>query len=219
MLKQRLIAKSLISPGGVAVKYRMFTEGLRIVGDPETVVRTLEDANVDEHYLCFLGDVDVELVRRITQRVFTPVTVAGSICDVRTVDELIAGCGVEKIVTKHWDTGCQAAYVYGKQCLVYPYDYEGDGVQVPVPEWAGEVIATSVDRDGMGSGLDVGVLRFPWEIPVVIAGGVGKLSHVKQAFDAGASGVCVSNMWAFSSRGPVQTRAWLTTQGSNVRTV
>lgn len=219
MLKQRLIAKTLISPGGITVKYRMFTEQMRVVGDPETVVRTLDDANVDEHYLCFLGAVDVELVRRITQRVFTPVTVAGSICDIATVDELITGCGVEKIVTRHETTGERAAGVYGRQAICWPYDYEGDGAQVPVPEWAGEVIATSIDRDGMGEGLDIGVLRFPWELPVVIAGGVGKLSHVKQAFDADASGVCVSSMWAFSSRGPVQTRAWLTTQGSNVRVV
>lgn len=217
MLKQRLIAKTLISPGGVAVKYRMFTEQMRVVGDPETVVRTLDDANVDEHYFCFLGAVDVDLVRRMTQRVFTPVTVAGSIRDVRVVDELIVGCGVEKIVTRDETTGAQAARVYGRQAVVWPLDYEGDGVQVPVPGWAGEVIATSVDRDGMGAGLDIGILRFPWDVPVVIAGGVGKLSHVKQALDAGASGVCVASMWAFSPRGPVQTRSWLQTQGSNVR--
>lgn len=215
-VKNRIIAKVLIEDG-VAVKYTQFHHNKRIVGDPVATVRTLEDARVDEFYFCFLGRVDTSLVREMTRPVFTPVGVAGSIDSMDTVRELITDCGVEKVVTRVDKIGWEIAAAFGVQAVAWPLDYHGDGVMPVVPEWAGEVIATSIDRDGMMGGCDVGVLRFLWERPVVIAGGVGKLSHVKDAMDAGASGVAVASMFSFSSRTPVQLRSYLLNNGVNVR--
>lgn len=217
MLKNRIISKLLIDELGLAVKFKQFVAGHRIVGDPISTMRTMEDQRVDEFYICFLGAVDTGLVRQMTRPVFTPVCVAGGIEDMGTVDELITGCGVEKIVTKNPLVGACTAQKYGLQAVAWPFDYHGDGAFPEVPSWAGEVIATSIDRDGMMTGFDTGICRFPWRTPLVIAGGCGKLMHVADAFAAGASGVAISSMFAFTDKSSIKLRSWLVSNGSNVR--
>lgn len=216
-LRQRIISKILIDTDGVAVKFKQFTEKRRVVGDPVSTVRTMEDQRVDEFYICFLGAVDLGLVNKITDTIMTPVTVAGSIRDVETVDTLIRDCGVEKVVIKHDELGFKVERKFGRQAAVWPLDYYGDAGFNEVPAWAGEMILTSIDRDGGGGGMEIEALRFPWPIPVVIAGGVGKLSHVKDAFAAGADGVAIASMWAFTDKSPIKTRSWLVSEGCNVR--
>lgn len=218
-LKQRLIAKLLIDPSGTAVKYRQFTQSMCVVGDPVSLCNTLRDAILDEFHFCFLGDADPALVREMNRACMTASSVAGSIRTPEQVDTLIRQCGVDKVVTTVDEVGWYVARNYGVQAAVWPHTYGGDAAFPAVPEWAGEVLLTSVDRDGMMQGMDISALRFPWPVPVVLSGGAGKLSHVKDAFDAGADGVAIGAMFAFTSRTPVQLRAWLRTQGSNVRVV
>lgn len=213
MLKQRLIAKILIEDG-VAVKYKEFTRARRVVGDPVSTVRTLEDQRVDEFLFCFIGRYDADLVRRMSDAAFVPVTVAGGIRTVDDAKELIGECGVEKVVMKD---GAAVADKFGKQSVVWPCDYLGDAGFMGVPEWAGEMILTSVDRDGMGTGFETAALRYPYDVPVVISGGCGKLVHVKEAFEAGASGVAIASMFAFTDKSPVKLRSWLISNGANVR--
>lgn len=215
-LSQRLIAKLLIEDG-VAVKYRRFTEDRRIVGDPVALMKTLEDQVLDEFNITFLGDVDPVLLARMTESAFCPVTVAGSIRTLDTVHRLIRECGVEKIVTRRDDLGWDVAAAYGAQAAVFPVDYTGALGGVAVPAWAGEVLLTSIDRDGTGAGFDLDSIRREYKVPVVVAGGCGKLVHVKEALEAGASGVCVSSMFAFSDKSPVKLRTWLVSQGCDVR--
>jgi cyclase len=78
---------------------------------------------------------------------------------------------------------------------------------------------TDVDRDGMGTGFDLEVLKREWSVPVVLAGGCGKLDHVLQAFNAGADGVAISSMFIFSDKSPIKLRSWLVSEGCNVRDV
>lgn len=217
MLKQRIIAKILIDEAGTAVKFKQFTHSRRVVGDPVSTVRVLEDQRVDEFYLCFLGEVDLDLVNRITDNVLTPVTVAGSIRDIDTIDKLIRDCGVEKVVIKDDEIGWKVSRKFGRQACVWPLDYRGDAGFNQVPLWAGEMIITSIDRDGMMRGPEIEALRFPWPCPVVISGGVGKLSHVKDAFDAGADGVAVASMFAFTDKSPIKLRSWMLSEGCNIR--
>lgn len=216
MLRRRIIAKLLVE-NGVLVKYRQFTEGRRIVGDPVSTARILEDQRVDEFYICDIGIIYPALVRAMTDALLTPVTVAGSI---RTVDQamhLIQECGADKVVVRDIQVAEQLARRLGAQSVVWSLDYCGDAPYFDVPDCVGEVILTSVDRDGTGTGLDTAALRFPYRVPVVIAGGCGRLNHVKQAFDAGADGVAVASMFAFSDKSPVKLRSWLASEGCNVR--
>ncbi len=217
MLTQRLICKLLIDEQGVAVKFKRFTESRRVVGDPVALMRTMEDQILDEFNVTFLGAVDIPLLQRMTDSAFCPVTVAGSIHDMATVDTLYRETGIEKVVVKDHALGWKVASRYGNQAVVYPVDYWSAPPDVPPPDWAGELMLTSVDRDGTGAGFDLDVLRRAYNIPVVLAGGCGKLVHVKEALAAGASGVAVSSMFAFSDKSPVKLRSWLRSEGCNVR--
>lgn len=215
MLKQRIIAKLLVEDG-VAVKYRNFTDKRRVVGDPVSTVRILEDQNVDEYIFCFLGRYDLDLFARMCDYAFVPVAVAGSI---RTVDDAVEliRAGAEKVVVKDERLAEAVAMKCGSNAVAWAVDYGGDAPYFEVPDAAGEVVLTSVDRDGAGTGYDLGALRFPYKQPVLLAGGCGRLSHVKDAFAAGASGAVVSSMFAFSDRGPVKLRSWLVSEGCRVR--
>lgn len=216
MLSRRIICKLLIQDG-VAVKYKRFTESMRVVGDPVSLMATLEHQVLDEFLICDLGTINPALVERMTAPAFCPVTAAGGIHTIAQVGELIRNCGVDKVVTRSHALGYEIAGRYGKQAAVYPVDYRGVYAPYPAPDWAGELLLTSIDRDGTGTGFDLDAVRHTYNIPVVVAGGCGKLSHVKQAFEAGADAVCVSSMFAFSDRSPIKLRSWLVSEGCNVR--
>lgn len=215
-LKQRLISKLLIEDG-VAVKYRRFTDDRRVVGDPVSLCHVQSAQILDEFHFCFIGTADPELVREMNRACMTACSVSGSIHTTEQVDELIRECGVDKIVTKSDTVGWYVAERYGRQAAVWCHTYGGDAAFAEVPEWAGEILLTSVDRDGCGTGVDIGALRFPWSRPVVVAGGVGRLGHVKDALEAGADGVAVSSMFAFTDSNAVKLRSWLVSSGCNVR--
>lgn len=215
MLKRRIIAKLLVE-NGVLVKYRQFTQGRRIAGNPVSTARILEDQKVDEFLICDMGVIDPALVRLMTAELFTPVTVAGGIHTIEQVDALIQDCGADKVVVKSLTLAEMIAHKYGCQAVVWAIDYRGAFAGV-APDCAGEALLTSVDRDGMGSGYDLDALVALWTVPVVLAGGCGKLSHARDAFAAGADGCAVSSMFMFSDKSPVKLRSWLVSEGCQVR--
>jgi cyclase len=132
------------------------------------------------------------------------------------VDALIQGAGVDKVVIKDLPLGEQVARRYGSQAWVFPVDYNGKCVE-DVPSAAGEALLTSIDRDGMGKGFDLLALEREWKIPVVLAGGCGRLDHVRQAFDAGADGAAIASMFFFTDKSPIKLRSWLASEGVAVR--
>lgn len=219
MLKQRIIAKLLIDTSGPAplcVKYKQFTRSRRIVGDPVSTVGILESQNVDEFNFTFLGRYDLDLFKAMCDRAFVPVSVAGSIRSVDDAVELVRA-GAEKVVVKSPALAEAISARCGASTVALAIDYTGDAPFFEVPESVGEVVLTSVDRDGMGTGYDIGALRFPYTQPVLLAGGCGKLSHVKEALAAGADGVMVSSMTAFTDKSFVKLRSWLVSEGARVR--
>jgi imidazole glycerol-phosphate synthase subunit HisF len=215
-LTHRIIAKILIQDR-VAVKFKRFTESRRIVGDPISTARILEDQNVDEFFICDLGKADPEYMAEIVHPIFCPVTIAGSIHSMDHVAALFRDGGADKVVVKDIDLAENVAAKWGKQAVVYPIDYRGDAGVFAVPECAGELLLTSIDRDGTSAGYDLGALSARYSVPIILAGGCGKLSHVKAAFDGGAMSVAVSSMFAFTDKSPVKLRTWLASEGVNVR--
>jgi imidazole glycerol-phosphate synthase subunit HisF len=123
-----------------------------------STARTYEDLCVDEMYFCDLGVIDPAMIRDVTANVFTPVTVAGSIHSMGQVDELIQDSGADKVVVKDPRLAEQVAQKYGRQAVVWPIDYHTLCVE-DVPDYAGEVLLTDIDRDGMGKGFDLDVLK------------------------------------------------------------
>jgi cyclase len=217
VLKRRIIVKFLVEDGRL-VKYKQFTQARRLAGNAVSTARTYEDQCVDEMMICDVGTVNPALIKEMTEGVFTAVTVAGSINTMRQVDELIHDSGADKVVIKDPRLAEQVAQKYGRQAVVWPIDYHTLCVE-DVPQCAGEVLLTDIDRDGLGKGFDLDVLKRKWDVPVVLAGGCGRLDHVKQAFAAGADGVAISSMFFFSDKSPIKLRSWLVSEGCNVRDV
>ena len=216
-LKRRIIAKFLIEDGKL-VKYKQFTTNRRTAGNVVSTARTYEDLRVDEMYFCDLGVISPAMIRAVTADVFTPVTVAGSIHSMRQVDELIQDSGADKVVLKDMALAEAVAQKYGRQAVVFAIDYRTHMV-CSHPKEIGEVLLTDIDRDGMGKGFDLDVLKQEWDVTVIIAGGCGKLDHALQAFNAGADAVAISSMFFFSDKSPIKLRSWLVSEGATVRNV
>lgn len=214
-LKKRIIAKLLVE-NGVLVKYQHFTENRRVAGNPVSTARVLADQSIDEFIICDLGRIDPALTAAVSAETMTPITAAGSIHTMEHVDALIREGGCDKVVVKDWTLAQSVGEKYGKQAVVGVLDYTGE-CHHGLPDFYGEVLLTSIDRDGTYRGFDLDALRGPWNVPVILCGGCGKLDHAKQAFIAGADGVAMSTCLFFSDKSPIKFRSYLKSEGVPVR--
>lgn len=189
----------------------------------------------------------VDVVRSAAEEVFMPFTVGGG---VRTVDDfsLLLQNGADKVsvnsaAVQRPDLIAEAADTYGAQCVVVSIDYRerpgaaprvwthGGTVETDLDPvaWAmeaerrgaGEIMLTSIDRDGTRRGLDVGVTRDVVDavgIPVITAGGCGMASHFVEGFVAGgADAVASGTYFSFRDENPMQTRSQIRNHGVPIR--
>jgi cyclase len=85
---------------------------------------------------------------------------------------------------------------------------------------AGEILLTSMDRDGTGEGYDLPLVRAAAEavsIPVIASGGAGRLEHLAEALQAGAHGVLAATIFHFQGSSLPEARAYLRQRGYPVR--
>ena len=136
---------------------------------------------------------------------------------------------------------------FGRQCVVAAIDARqrqagagsGDGWEVFIRggreptgldavEWArrmerlgaGEILLTSMDRDGTQNGYDLpltGAVAGAVRIPVIASGGAGTLEHLAQALDVGAHGVLVASLFHYRGTSLREARAYLASRGYPVR--
>jgi cyclase len=130
---------------------------------------------------------------------------------------------------------------FGSQCVVAAVDVRRAGDRFTVfvnggreatpldaVEWirrleslgAGEILLTSMDRDGTGSGYDLELLRAASgsvSLPVIASGGAGNLAHLAEAFEAGAHGVLAATIFHFQGSSLPEARAFLRERGYPVR--
>jgi cyclase len=189
-----------------------------------------------------------ELVRRVADEVFIPLCVGGglgSIEDVRAV--LRAGADKVSLNTaavERPELITEGATVFGSQCMVVAIDArrrkEGEGWDVythggrrnvgrDAVEWAaraealgaGEILLTSMDRDGTKDGYDIGLTRAVADavsIPVIASGGAGRLEHFYEALTAGgASAVLAASLFHFGEFQIGEAKAYLRERGVVVR--
>ncbi|MET0648397.1 MAG: imidazole glycerol phosphate synthase subunit HisF [Pyrinomonadaceae bacterium] len=188
------------------------------------------------------------LVRRVADEVFIPLCVGGglgSIEDVRAV--LRAGADKVSLNTaavERPDLITEGATVFGSQCMVVAVDArrrkEGGGWDVfthggrknvgwDAVEWAvraealgaGEILLTSMDRDGTRDGYDIGLTRAVADavsIPVIASGGAGRLEHFYEALtDGGASAVLAASLFHFGEFQIGEVKSYLRERGVVVR--
>ena len=188
----------------------------------------------------------LDVIRRTAESVFIPFTVGGG---VRSVDDFraILGAGADKVAVNTAalsdpDLIARAADHFGSQCVVVAVDARRTGAGwevhthggrtpagIDAVEWAaraealgaGEILLTSMDRDGTRDGYDTELLRVvsnAVRIPVIASGGAGNLQHLDQAFTAGAHAVLAASIFHFGEYTVGEARAYLAAQGHPVRT-
>lgn len=157
----------------------------------------------------------IDLVRRIAREIDIPFTVGGGIKTVEEIGDLLHA-GADKVslnsaIVKDPDLINRASDAYGSQCIVAAVDAKRtnenwsvfikggtEDTGIEVMEWvaeaaqrgAGEILLTSMDRDGTKAGFDIELLKKVNErvqIPVIASGGAGNIAHCIQAIKEGAA--------------------------------
>ena len=191
-------------------------------------------------------DIMHDVVRRTADQVFIPLTVGGGL---RTVDDMRAmlHAGADKVAinsaaVKTPDVITEGAEAFGAQCIVVAIDAKrvDDGWEVFVHggrkptgldavEWAaeaeargaGELLVTSMDRDGTKDGYDLELLRAisrRVSIPVIASGGAGNLEHLRDALvDGEADAVLAASIFHFREYSVQEAKRFLHEAGLPVR--
>jgi len=196
-------------------------------------------------------DTTVHTVEQIAEHVFIPLTVGGgirSVEDIRTM--LNAGADKVSINTAaihNPELVRESAQRFGSQCIVVAIDAKRVDDVDGQPRWeifthggrkptgidavawavrmaelgAGEILLTSMDRDGTKNGFELGVTRAitdAVEIPVIASGGVGTLDHlVDGVLLGGADAVLAASIFHFGEFTVPQAKAYMAARGIEVR--
>jgi len=188
----------------------------------------------------------VEVVKRVAEKVFMPFTVGGGIATLEDIRNLLnAGCDKVSINTqavKNPGFVKEAAEKFGSQCIVVAIDAKRkndkcevyiNGGREPVGkdavEWAkevarlgaGEILLTSMDRDGTKDGYDIEITRKIAEavtIPVIASGGCGTLEHFHEALTEGkADAALAASVFHFREFSVGDVKKFLKDKGVVVR--
>ncbi len=246
MLKRRIIPKLLLKDGR-NVKGVEFVK-LRDTGSPVTNARIYDAQGADE--LMFLDitaskdnrSILYDVIAKTAEEVFMPFCVGGGVRTESDVKELLrAGADKVSINTAAVETPELielGAKKFGVQCMVVSIDYKDGqvfthgGTQAtgldPVEHavamaerGAGELLVTSIERDGTMKGYDLDVLKRIVDrvrVPVIASGGAGTLQHLVDAVkQADVSAVAVGSLFHFTDQSPIKARAFMKVAGVDVR--
>jgi imidazole glycerol-phosphate synthase subunit HisF len=185
------------------------------------------------------------MVGRVAESIFIPFTVGGGIRAVADAGAALRA-GADKVsvntaAVRDPTLVSRLAESFGTQCIVAAVDVKRTGGRLAVMvnggreetaleaiDWirrlealgAGEILLTSMDRDGTGTGYDLPLLSAASaavSIPVIASGGAGRLEHLAEAFEAGAHGVLAATIFHFQGSTLPEARAYLAGRGYPVR--
>jgi imidazole glycerol-phosphate synthase subunit HisF len=190
---------------------------------------------------------DFDEVRGFSSECFVPLTVGGGIRSIEDIKQLLrAGADKVSINTAAFERPelvSEAAELFGSQCVVVSIDARrnpdgsscclsrsgrqesawepGDWAQEMERRGAGEILITSVERDGTLEGYDLELIRrvsSRVRIPVIASGGAGNYQHLFEALDTGgAAAVAAASMFHFTEQTPLEARNYLAARGIPVR--
>ena len=187
----------------------------------------------------------LDVVDRTAARVFLPLTVGGGIRAVEDMRRLLlAGadkCSINSAAVARPELVREAAQKFGSQCVVVAVDAKRTAsgwhvfthggrrdTGIDAVAWcrqvvalgAGEILLTSMDRDGTGLGFDTELLRLvcgATRVPVIASGGVGTLQHFVEGAQAGATGLLAASVFHFGTFTIAQVKTALDAAGLPVR--
>jgi imidazole glycerol-phosphate synthase subunit HisF len=191
-----------------------------------------------------------DVVAATAERCFMPLTVGGGLRSVHDIEAMLRA-GADKVslntaAIKDPELIRAASERFGAQCIVLAIDAKRD--PGPEPRWrvythggrnpteldavewartgaqlgAGEILLTSMDRDGTQAGYDLELTRQVSDavpVPVIASGGAGKMEHFAEVLDQGrASAVLAASLFHFGTFTVPQVKSYLSSHGVPVRT-
>jgi cyclase len=188
----------------------------------------------------------LEVVAHTAEQIFMPLTVGGGISTTEDIRNLLRA-GADKVsintaAVKRPKFVQEAAQIFGSQCIVVAIDAKRVGghwevfthggrnpTGIDACQWskkmehygAGEILLTSMDRDGTKAGYDLELTRTISEavgIPVIASGGVGGLQHIYEGLtEGGASAALAASIFHFGEFSVRDCKQYLATRGVQVR--
>jgi len=191
-------------------------------------------------------DILLHVIEAVAERVFIPLTVGGGVRKLEDVRRLL-NAGADKIsintaAVQNPDLVREASGVVGNQCIVVAIDAKRNGAGWEVythggrkptgldaVQWArrmqaagaGEILLTSMDRDGTRDGFDLALTRAVSDavgVPVIASGGVGSLEHLAEGVIEGhADAVLAASVFHFGEFSVRQAKEHMRSRGIEVR--
>jgi imidazole glycerol-phosphate synthase subunit HisF len=192
-------------------------------------------------------DTIVALARRTADEVFVPFTIGGGIRSVEDA-QAVLDAGADKVsinsaALQRPELLDELAMRFGAQCVVLAIDakqsFEQNGweayvaggrtstgrdvvawAQEAVERGAGEILLTSMDRDGTNNGYDLpltSAVSAAVSVPVIASGGAGELEHLAQALKVGADAALCASIFHYGQHTIGEAKAHLATAGIPVR--
>ncbi|MFN3870071.1 MAG: imidazole glycerol phosphate synthase subunit HisF [Aquificaceae bacterium] len=190
--------------------------------------------------------ITLEVVKHVAEEVFMPFTVGGGISSLEDMRRLLEA-GADKIsintsAVKNPSLIYEGAKRFGSQCIVIAIDAKRKGnswevyihggrtpTKLDAVEWAkkveslgaGEILLTSMDKDGTKTGYDIELTRAVVQavrIPVIASGGAGSMEHFYEAFSLAKADACLAaSLFHFKEIEIPALKAYLYSKGINVR--
>ncbi|UZJ43326.1 imidazole glycerol phosphate synthase subunit HisF [Marinimicrobium sp. C6131] len=196
-------------------------------------------------------DTTVHTVERMAAEVFIPLTVGGGIRKIEDIRRMLnAGAdkvGINSAAVSDPEFVKAAAERFGSQCIVVAIDAKQVSGEGEAPRWeifthggrkptgidavqwarkmadygAGEILLTSMDRDGTKNGFDLKLTRAISDavsIPVIASGGVGSLQHLADGvLEGGADAVLAASIFHFGEYSIPEAKAYMRERGIEMR--
>ena len=190
-------------------------------------------------------DTIYEVVKETSKKCFVPLTVGGGVRSVDDINRLL-NCGADKVsintaAVQNPDIITESSKKFGSQCIVVAIDAKKNekgweifthGGRTPTGidalEFAskmekcgaGELLVTSMDKDGTQSGYDLDLMNkisSNVNIPVIASGGVGHLDHLVDGIKSGASAVLAASIFHYGTYSVNEAKQYLASKDIPVR--
>ena len=190
-------------------------------------------------------DTIYDVVERTSKNCFVPLTVGGGVRSVEDINKLL-NCGADKVsintaAVQNSKVVQESSKKFGSQCIVVAIDAKKNGENweifthggrnstgINAIEFAlkmencgaGELLVTSMDKDGTQSGYDIELMKIissNVNIPVIASGGVGTLDHLVEGIKSGASAVLAASIFHYGTYSVKEAKQYLASKDIPVR--
>ena len=191
-------------------------------------------------------EIIYEVIKKTSKKCFVPLTVGGGVRSVEDINKLL-NCGADKVsintaAVQNSDVIIESSKKFGSQCIVVAIDAKKNNEKWEVFTHggrnktgidaldfakkmedcgAGELLVTSMDRDGTQVGYDIDLMSkisTTVNIPIIASGGVGNLDHLVDGIEKGkASAVLAASIFHYGKHSIKEAKEYLDSKGIPVR--